>query len=67
MLGVPEDTMMELRLLNPEYVASRYPDAANGIPADNCDARKAEQLLQSLEKVRQWVISASSGKGHPFS
>lgn len=67
LLGVPGDVMSELRLLNPEYVASRYPDAANGFPVDNYDARKAGQLLDSLEKVQQWVISALSGKGYPFS
>ncbi len=29
---VPEELLTELRILTPEYTASRYPDAANGLP-----------------------------------
>ncbi|MCL6498768.1 MAG: HEPN domain-containing protein [Firmicutes bacterium] len=57
-LGVPEDVMSDLRLLNPEYATSRYPDAANGVPAENYDLRKARQLLEAAERVQQWVTSA---------
>ncbi len=57
-LGVPEDVMSDLRLLNPEYATSRFPDAANGIPAENYDLRKARQLLEAAERVQQWVTSA---------
>jgi len=45
-------------LLNPEYVVSRYPDAANGIPAENYDAEKTERLLTAVERVHKWVTSA---------
>lgn len=61
-LGVPEDVMSDLRLLNPEYATSRYPDAANGVPAENYDLRKARQLLEAAERVQQWVTSALTGQ-----
>ncbi len=63
LLEVPEPVMHELRLLNPEYVASRYPDAANGIPADNYDGPKAERLLAGAERVREWATSVLTKKG----
>jgi len=58
----PEEVMSALRLLNPEYVASRYPDAANGIPAENYDAEKTERLLKAVEKVHKWVTSVFEKK-----
>lgn len=62
LLGVPEEVMHALRVLNPEYVASRYPDAANGVPAENYDRLKTETLLSAAEKVRIWATSALTGK-----
>ncbi len=62
-LEVPEDVMSDLRLLNPEYATSRYPDAANGVPAENYDERRANMLLQAAERVQRWVTSALTGSG----
>lgn len=62
-LGVPEEVMSDLRLLNPEYATSRYPDAANGIPAENYDERRATLLLDAAERVQRWVTSALTGGG----
>ncbi len=61
-LRAPEEVLSDLRLINPEYVAARYPDAANGIPAEMYDERKARLLLEAAERVWRWVISASTGK-----
>ncbi|MCX7844044.1 MAG: HEPN domain-containing protein [Candidatus Bipolaricaulota bacterium] len=61
LLSVPEEVMHALRVLNPEYVAARYPDAANGIPAENYDRLKTEGLLSAAEKVRAWATSALIG------
>ncbi|HHE47557.1 MAG TPA: HEPN domain-containing protein [Candidatus Acetothermia bacterium] len=58
----PEGVMSALRLLNPEYVASRYPDAANGIPAENYDAEKTERIIAAAEEVHKWVTSAFGRK-----
>lgn len=62
-LGVPEAVLSDLRLLNPEYAASRYPDAANGVPAENYDERKATMLVEAAERIHRWVTSALTGRG----
>ncbi len=62
-LEVPEDAMSDLRLLNPEYATSRYPDATNGVPAENYDERRASTLLEAAERVQRWVTSALTGAG----
>jgi HEPN domain-containing protein len=61
-LDIPEEVMSDLRLLNPEYATSRYPDAANGVPAENYDERKAAMLLEAAERVHRWVTSALTGR-----
>lgn len=62
-LEVPETVMSDLRLLNPEYVTSGYPDAANGVPAENYDEQRAPMLLEAAQRVRRWVTSALTGSG----
>lgn len=61
-LSIPEEVMSDLRLLNPEYTISRYPDAANGLPADNYDRRKADMLMASAQRAFEWVDSALTDK-----
>lgn len=61
-LGVPEEVLSDLRLLNPEYATSRYPDAANGVPAENYDERRAAMLLQAAGRVQRWVTGALTGR-----
>jgi HEPN domain-containing protein len=56
-LELPEDIMHKLRILNPEYTVSRYPDAANGIPLENYDKTRAEELLKLSGEVILWVNS----------
>ncbi len=62
-LGAPEAVLSDVRLLNPEYAVSRYPDAANGVPAEMYDERKARLLLEATERIWQWVTSVLTGKG----
>jgi HEPN domain-containing protein len=57
-LQVPEAVRAALRRLNPEYVVSRYPDAANGIPAQNYDRARAQDLLALAESVERWISGA---------
>lgn len=57
-LQAPEAVRAALRRLNPEYVVSRYPDAANGIPAQNYDRARAEELLALAESVERWISAA---------
>lgn len=54
-LQAPDTVLAALRRLNPEYVVSRYPDAANGIPAQNYDRQRAAELLALAERVEAWV------------
>lgn len=55
-LDAPEDALSDLRLINPEYAASRDPDAANGIPAENYDQRKATMLREAAERRARMTI-----------
>jgi HEPN domain-containing protein len=59
-LGAPEQVRAALRRLNPEYVVSRYPDAANGVPAENYDLERTRELVACAERVERWVSSASA-------
>ncbi len=55
---VPDGVLSDLRLLNPEYAVSRYPAAANGVPAENYDAPKTQRIIEAAERVWQWAASA---------
>jgi len=54
-LKVPIRLMSGLRVLNPNYVNTRYPDAANGLPSDNFDRPIASRHLGIARKVLEWV------------
>ena len=43
--------------LNPLYVTTRYPDAANGVPSRNYNQELAELLLRDAEEVMAWCRS----------
>jgi HEPN domain-containing protein len=59
-LDAPEEVRAALRRLNPEYVIARYPDAANGVPAENYDRERAAELVGLAERVERWVGVASA-------
>ncbi len=56
-LGFGKDE--DLIELNPDYTVSRYPDAANGIPARMYTSKKAEEKVEAakriLKKVKEWT------------
>ncbi|MBN2151591.1 MAG: HEPN domain-containing protein [Candidatus Lokiarchaeota archaeon] len=54
-LGIPRELMTGIRELNPEYMISRYPDIANGIPAENYDEVIGEHYLTTARRVILWV------------
>jgi len=54
-LGAPERLLSFTREMNPDYVQTRYPDAANGVPADNYDERIAKSRLSHAEEIVEWV------------
>ncbi len=54
MVTAPPSVIAACRRLNPHYAGSRYPDAANGNPADNYDEALARALLASATEVTAW-------------
>ncbi|MEW5996326.1 MAG: HEPN domain-containing protein [Candidatus Micrarchaeota archaeon] len=56
-LKVPHEIMMPLVILNPEYVMTRYPDAAVGVPAENYTVEIAKEKLENAKKVMEWAKS----------
>lgn len=59
-LNVPRELFSGIRDLNPEYIISRYPDAASGIPAENYDATIVTRHLETAERVITWVTDQMS-------
>jgi len=54
-LGVPESMMSGIRDLNPEYLSTRYPDMAAGIPAEPYDDKIAGRHFKTAQEVLGWV------------
>ena len=44
-----------IRDLNPEYLSTRYPDMAVGVPAELYDESIAARHLKTAEQVIEWV------------
>lgn len=56
-LGALASFETELMLLNPLYVATRCPDAANGVPSKNFNRELAGTIVADAEKVMAWCRS----------
>jgi HEPN domain-containing protein len=54
-LQTPANITSALRDLSPEYIITRYPNAAYGIPADIYDEEKAKDRLKKAKVIMQWV------------
>ncbi|MBI2672149.1 HEPN domain-containing protein [Candidatus Woesearchaeota archaeon] len=54
-LEAPKEFYSGIRDLNPEYLVTRYPDMAEGVPAELYDKEIAERHYNTAEKVLQWV------------
>ncbi|MBU2100361.1 HEPN domain-containing protein [Candidatus Micrarchaeota archaeon] len=53
-LNAPEEIISACKRLNPHYIQTRYPDAANAIPKDAYDEDIAEELLEKAKEVFTW-------------
>jgi HEPN domain-containing protein len=53
-LNVPENIRSDMYEINPHYVVTRYPDAANGVPAKAYSQAKAQDILKKAEEVLEW-------------
>ena len=56
-IGVSDEIFESVIELNPEYFMTRYPDAANGVPAKMYTEKKAIIHLEKAEMVIEWVKS----------
>jgi len=54
-LGAPENVFHAAAELSPDYLTTRYPDAANAVPAKLYDEASAEMHLKLSREVLQWV------------
>lgn len=54
-LKIPREIAEGLIELNADFIISRYPDAANGVPAELYDFKKAKKKTLYAEKVLNWV------------
>jgi HEPN domain-containing protein len=54
-VDVPEYMLSGIRDLNPEYLSTRYPDMAVGVPAELYDESIAARHLKTAEEVVEWV------------
>jgi HEPN domain-containing protein len=54
-LRAPAAVLAAARDLTPDYLTTRYPDAANGIPAEMYDEDIALRHLAHAEHVYRWV------------
>lgn len=54
-VGIPEEFYTSLRKLSPDFVITRYPDAAHGIPYDLYDEEIGMERLKISRKVLKWV------------
>ena len=60
-MGVPEEFLTIARELTPEFIISRYPDAAGGIPAELYDERSAKEILKKAERLFIWLERKING------
>lgn len=54
-LGAPEEIYEAAAELSPDYVTTRYPNAANAIPAKIYTRKSAEEHLKYGERIIGWV------------
>lgn len=54
-VGIPDEFFSGLRKLSPDFVITRYPDAAQGVPYELYDDEIAKERLKIAEKVIKWV------------
>ncbi|MEW5896596.1 MAG: HEPN domain-containing protein [Nanoarchaeota archaeon] len=54
-IKVPKEMLSDVRDLNPEYLTTRYPDIAAGVPAELYDSEIARKHLKTAERIIEWV------------
>jgi HEPN domain-containing protein len=54
-LSAPKTMTEALATLSPDYVVSRYPDAANGVPGEIYTRRMAEERVAAAKEIWAWI------------
>lgn len=54
-VGIPSKYRHSLRKLNPDFILTRYPDVANGVPYELYDEQIASEKIELAEDVLKWV------------
>ena len=54
-LSLTKELISIARKLTPEFIITRYPDAAGGIPAELYDENSAGDSLKNAEAIFKWV------------
>lgn len=54
-LSAPKTLAKALATINPDYVMSRYPDAANGVPGHLYTKQMAEERVEAAREVWKWI------------
>jgi HEPN domain-containing protein len=52
---IPDEFLSGLRKLSPDFVITRYPDAAHGVPYELYDEELAKERLKIAKNVVEWV------------
>ena len=54
-LSAPADLQELMKGMNPDYVVSRYPEAANGVPGETYTKKMADQKLAAAKEIWKWI------------
>ena len=56
-LGAPIEVMNAAADLNPEFLATRNPENADGVPSQNYDKRSARTHIRAAQTIIDWIKS----------
>ena len=62
-LGAPSNAVTAAGLLEPDYIAARYPDAALVTPYMRYDATASQDRLQAAKQIATWVRQKLAEEG----
>lgn len=60
MLSASPGIVTATKLLETDYMKSRYPDAAQGVPYELFNDAGSQRRIQAAEEVQQWVLQQLS-------
>lgn len=61
MLGAPANVLAAARTVESDYMETRYPDIASGVPYEEFDDTTSQERVQVAEEIQQWVLTQLVG------